>query len=123
MNVRYCADKVGWCTFTPGLLLPGVLSLLDSLILFLWSSGNCIVTLLNFLFFCRVCLLFVVFSAVCIGFNMRGSTLHGFLVGCTTFSHESTSSSGSISQRTCPRTQCLGKLIENLSFLPGSLDM
>ena len=87
-----------------GFLWLGVLLLLGSLLLFLRSSGICIVTLLDFLFFCRVFLLFVVFFIVCIGFNLRGSTLLGFLVGCATSFHQSTSLNGSISERTCPRT-------------------
>ena len=68
-------------------------------------------------------LLFVVFISVCIGFNLRRSTLLGFLVGRTTSFHESILLSGLTSKRTCPRTQCLGKLIENRSLLPCSLDM
>ena len=65
-----------------------VLSLLDSLFLFLWCSGICIATLLDFLFFWRIFLLFVVFFVVCIGFDLCGPTLRGFLVGHTTSFHE-----------------------------------
>ena len=102
---------------------PCVLSHLDSLFLLLRCSGIYIVTLLDFLFFCHVSLLFVVFFTVCVGFDLRGSTLLGFLVDFTTSFHESTSSSGSVSKRTCPRTQYLGKLIENRLEMPCSLDM
>ena len=106
-----------------GFIWPGVLSLLDSLFLLSRSSGICIVTLLDFLFFCCHFLLLVVFLTVCIGFDLCGSTLLDFLDGCTTSFHESTSSSGPVSERTCPRTQCLGKLMDNRFALSYFLDI
>ena len=106
-----------------GFIWPGVLSLLNSLFLLLRSSGICIVTLLDFLFFYRNFLLLVVFFTVYIVFDLRGSTLLGFLDDCTTSFHESTPLSGLVSERTCPWTQCLGKLVENRSVLSCSLDI
>ena len=81
------------------------------------------VTLLDFLFFCRNFFLLVVFRAVCIGFDLRESTLLGFLDGHKTSLHESTSSSGSVSKRTCLKTQYLGKLIENRSVSSCFIDI
>ena len=110
------------CSFL-SFIKSGVLSLLDYFFFLSRLTGICKVTLLDFLLFCRNFLMFVVFRAVCIGLNLRGSTLLGFLDGRTTSFHESTSSSGSVSKRICPKTQCLGKLMENKSVLSCSMDI
>ena len=106
-----------------GFVLVGVLSLLVALFFLSRSPGNYKVTLLDFLFLCRNFLLLVVFSAVCIGFDLRGPTLLGFLDGRTTSFPGIISSSGSVSERTCPKTQFLGKLTENRSLSSPSMDM
>ena len=104
-------------------VLFGVLSLLVALYFLAQSPGNYKVTLLDFLFFCRNFLLLVVFSAVCIGLDLRGPTLLGFLDGRTTSFHESTSLIGPVSKRAYPKTKCLGKLMENQSVLSCSMDI
>ena len=91
----------------------GVLPLLGPLPFLSRSPGSCMVTLLDFLLCCCNFLLLVVFRAVCIGFDLRGPTLLGFLDGCTTSFHGTISLSGSVSERTCPKTQFLEKLMEN----------
>ena len=101
----------------------GVLPLLGPWIFLSRTSNSCKVTLLGFLFFCCNFLLLVVFCAVYIGFNLRGPTLLGFLDDHTSFFHESTSSSGSVSKRICLKKQFLGKLMENRSFSSCSMDI
>ena len=81
------------------------------------------VTLLDFLLCCCDFLLLVVFRAVCIGFDLRGPTLLGLLDDHTTSFHGTISSSGSVSERIRPKTQFMGKLMKNRSFLPSSMDI
>ena len=104
--------SLGVCSFL-SFISTGVSPLLGPLIFLSRSPGSCKVTLLYFLFFCRNFLLLVIFSAVCIGFDLRGPTLLGFLDGHITSFPETILSSGSISERTCSKTQFLGKLMEN----------
>ena len=113
---------LGACSLL-GFIWPGVFSLLEPLFLLSRSSCICILTFLDFLFLCCNFLLLIVFLAVCIGFDLRGPTLLGFLDGHTTSFHESTSSSGLVSESTCPKTQCLGKLMENWSVLSCYMDI
>ena len=99
----------------PGFLGRCVLSLLDSLFLLLWSSGICIVTLLDFLFFWHIFLLFVVFFVVFFRFDLCGPKFLDFLVAHTTSFYELTLSSELVFKRTYPRMQWQGKLIQKRS--------
>ena len=96
-----------------GFVLAGVLPFLVTLSFLSHSPGSCMVTLLDSLLCCFNSLLLVVFCAVCVGFDLRGLILLGFLDGRTTSFHETTLSSESVSDRTCSKTQFLGKLMEN----------
>ena len=99
-----------------GFVLAGVLPFLVTLSFLSHSPGSCMVTLLDFLLCCFNFLLLVVLRAICIEFDLRGPTLVDFLDGHITSFHGTISSSWFASERTCPKTQFLGKLMENRSF-------
>ena len=86
MKVRYCTDRIVWCTFTPRfyvtrcIITPGFLVLISTVLRYLYNNTPGFFIPLS----CFLLLLLVVFFTVCIGFNLRGSTLLNFLVGRTT---------------------------------------
>ena len=122
MHFGYCADRIVGCVLTADFILARILPFLVTLPFLSRSPGSCMVTLLDFVLCCCNFLLLVIFRAVCIGFDLCGPPLLGFLDGCTTSFHETILSSGLVSERTCLKTQFLGKLMENRSFLPSSMD-
>ena len=93
--------------------LAGIFPFMGTLSFLSRSPGSCMVILLDFLLCCCNFLLLIVLCAVCIGFDLRGPTLLGFLDCRTTSFHGTILSSGLVSERTCPKTQSLGKLMEN----------